>query len=86
MVKNNKSAPRIPQSQEPLIPVRERKTMRTLQMNDCRWPIGDPQRSDFHFCGKPKVADFPYCELHVRRAFQPARPRLHRDYYPGRAA
>ena len=85
MIKNNKLPPR-PQSKEPVIPVREHKTVRTLQMNDCRWPIGDPQRSDFHFCGKPKAPDFPYCEFHVRLAFQPAQPRRQRHYYPGRAA
>ena len=37
----------------------------------CRWPIGDPQLAEFHFCGKAKVTGLPYCEFHARRAFQP---------------
>lgn len=57
-----------------VIPVRERRTILTLEAGDCRWPIGDPQDAEFHFCGKSKVAGLPYCEFHARRAFQP--PRL----------
>lgn len=37
----------------------------------CRWPIGDPQDAEFHFCGKEKVPGIPYCEFHGRRAFVP---------------
>src|SRR6516225_6678264 len=29
----------------------------------CHWPCGDPQHSDFHFCGGAVVAP-PYCEKH----------------------
>lgn len=57
------------------IPVAERKTIQTLSECSCRWPIGDPQAADFHFCGKPKVPALPYCEVHARRAFQPVAPR-----------
>jgi hypothetical protein len=52
-----------------------RKTIDTLQRDDCRWPIGDPQEADFHFCGAKKLAGCSYCDLHRRMAFQPARPR-----------
>ena len=41
----------------------------------CRWPIGDPQHEDFHFCNRNKVPGLPYCEFHARRAFQPPQPR-----------
>lgn len=51
--------------------VAERKTLVALGDTDCRWPIGDPRESDFHFCGRPKVQGLPYCEPHVRRAHQP---------------
>jgi GcrA cell cycle regulator len=51
------------------------KTISTLEHNDCRWPVGDPKDTDFHFCGAPKLAARPYCELHWRMAFQPARAR-----------
>ena len=53
----------------------ERKYIQTLTEVCCRWPIGDPQQADFHFCGKKKVAGLPYCEVHARRAFQPPQPR-----------
>lgn len=57
------------------IPVAERKTIQTLGECSCRWPIGDPQTSEFHFCGRAKVPLLPYCEVHARRAFQPVAPR-----------
>jgi hypothetical protein len=57
------------------IPLGQRKTMNTLLPDDCRWPIGDPQVADFHFCGKPKVDGHPYCDFHMVRAYQPARSR-----------
>ena len=54
---------------------KKRKTVDTLERNDCRWPIGDPREEDFHFCGDVAQAGRPYCALHWRLAFQPARPR-----------
>jgi len=61
--------------EELVIPLAERKTIQTLTECTCRWPIGDPQMADFHFCGKNKVPGLPYCEFHARRAFQPPQPR-----------
>jgi GcrA cell cycle regulator len=55
---------------ELLIPPAERKSIDTLTPTSCRWPIGDPKRPDFHFCGRTKLANFPYCQLHARRAFR----------------
>jgi GcrA cell cycle regulator len=57
------------------IPLNERKTIVTLTDCSCRWPIGDPQMADFHFCNRDKVAGLPYCEFHARRAFQPPQAR-----------
>jgi len=57
------------------IPVSERKSLLDLVEASCRWPIGDPQTQEFHFCNRGKVAGLPYCEFHARRAFQPAQPR-----------
>lgn len=37
----------------------------------CRWPVGDPRKSDFGFCGHQPVLGQPYCEAHLRRAFRP---------------
>lgn len=65
----------LPATEELVIPLTERKTIQTLTECSCRWPIGDPQTAEFHFCGKNKVAGLPYCEFHARRAFQPAMPR-----------
>jgi GcrA cell cycle regulator len=65
----------VPPAEELVIPLAERKTIQTLTECSCRWPIGDPQTPEFHFCGRTKVPLLPYCEVHARRAFQPAAPR-----------
>lgn len=67
--------PYVPPVEELVIPLAERKTIQTLLETHCRWPIGDPQEAEFHFCGKNKVTGLPYCEFHARRAFQPPQPR-----------
>ena len=67
--------PYTPPAEELVIPVAERKFIQTLTDTSCRWPIGDPQIADFHFCGKNKVTGLPYCEFHARRAYQPPQPR-----------
>ena len=69
------SEPYVPAVEELVIPEKERKYITTLLDGDCRWPIGDPQHADFHFCGKGKVTGLPYCEFHARRAFQPPQAR-----------
>lgn len=51
------------------IPEAQRRTVETLEAYHCRWPIGDPQEADFHFCGAKKLPGLPYCECHARRAF-----------------
>ena len=65
----------LPPTEELVIPVAERKSIQTLTEATCRWPIGDPQNTEFHFCGKNKVPGLPYCEFHARRAFQPPQSR-----------
>jgi GcrA cell cycle regulator len=67
--------PYTPQAEELVIPMKERRSIQTLTECSCRWPIGDPQAADFHFCGKNKVNGLPYCEFHARREFQPPQPR-----------
>jgi GcrA cell cycle regulator len=69
------SEPYTPSLEELVIPVKERRSIQTLEERDCRWPIGDPQQTDFHFCGRKKLIGLPYCEFHARRAFQPPQPR-----------
>lgn len=46
-------------------------TIMQLTHGTCRWPIGDPQDGDFHFCGHPVLAHSPYCDAHRIRAYQP---------------
>lgn len=53
----------------------EPKTMTTLQSNECRWPIGDPQLPGFHFCGENKKDGNSYCAKHAALASTPGRPR-----------
>ncbi len=36
----------------------------------CKWPIGDPGRDDFYFCGLPSVPGKPYCEKHCNVAYR----------------
>jgi GcrA cell cycle regulator len=69
------SEPYAPSAEELVIPPNERRSIQTLTEASCRWPIGDPQQSEFHFCGRKKVLGLPYCEFHARRAFQPPQPR-----------
>ena len=43
---------------------------RTRGSRACKWPIGDPSTSDFHFCGADRSSDRPYCSEHDRIAHQ----------------
>lgn len=36
----------------------------------CHWPIGDPKKSGFHFCGDRNVPGLPYCAEHAAIAYQ----------------
>lgn len=84
----------LPDVPEPEIPVHERKTILikdafgnshandALDSKSCRWPIGDPQHPDFHFCGKQKMLGLSYCEGHARRAFDPPQVRRRRAAVP----
>jgi GcrA cell cycle regulator len=51
-----------------------------LDLNDkvCKWPIGHPDDADFHFCGRPSNAGFPYCNDHCLVAYQAQMPRKDR--------
>ncbi len=57
-----------------------------LQLSDktCRWPIGDPGTEGFCFCGAAPKAGHPYCEHHVKMAYQPAQDRRRRQVAGGR--
>lgn len=44
-------------------------TIETLERGMCKFPIGNPQDPDFHFCGNPQHNGAPYCEFHCGVAF-----------------
>jgi len=35
----------------------------------CKWPIGDPKSSEFHFCTAASVEGYPYCRSHCAQAY-----------------
>ena len=53
----------------------ERVTIMELRECMCRWPIGDPGRPDFRFCGGRTNAGIPYCAHHAAIAYQPTSDR-----------
>ena len=40
-----------------------------LMSNMCKWPIGDPRHSDFHFCGGDTQVGASYCDHHCTIAY-----------------
>jgi GcrA cell cycle regulator len=67
-----------PQAEEPepeAAPTLAGVSLLDLKESMCRWPIGDPQDADFHFCGARRADGLPYCERHARVAFQPVQRR-----------
>ncbi len=50
-------------------------TVMTLTERMCKWPIGDPGANNFHFCGRNAPTSAPYCDAHVRLAYQASTSR-----------
>ena len=50
----------------------------TIKNNMCKWPIGDPAKDDFQFCGQTSLSGKSYCSYHARLAFQPPQRRTER--------
>lgn len=69
----------VPLPEEIDIPPSERVPLIELNEGSCRWPIGDPQTSEFGFCTHKCVPGLPYCETHSRRAFQPPQAKNKRS-------
>lgn len=40
-----------------------------LSAQTCRWPIGDPKKPGFHFCGRRAIPGKPYCPEHAAIAY-----------------
>lgn len=62
-------------NQNLVTPISRRLNLLQLSENTCRWPVGDPLLSDFHFCGADSGDAGPYCAFHSKIAFQPLSER-----------
>ncbi|MBX4335372.1 GcrA family cell cycle regulator [Bartonella raoultii] len=58
-----------------VVPISRQLNLLQLSENTCRWPVGDPLSSDFHFCGADSGENSPYCAFHAKIAFQPVSER-----------
>ena len=66
----------VPQKLDPEI--EEKTGLLNLTERVCKWPMGHPGESDFHFCGEDVNPGFPYCVEHCGRAYQAQLPRKDR--------
>ena len=58
-----------------VVPISRRLGLTELTERTCKWPVGDPLKDDFHFCGGEAPDTSPYCTYHQRMAYQPAAER-----------
>ncbi len=58
-----------------VVPISRRLGLTELTERTCKWPVGDPLKDDFHFCGGEAPDTSPYCTYHQRLAYQPAAER-----------
>ena len=86
---NNALAPQydFEQDLDPLaniVPMGPRVSILELNEATCRWPIGDPGREGFAYCGSQTKTELPYCPYHARLAYQPASDRRRRQQQQAR--
>jgi GcrA cell cycle regulator len=58
-----------------VLPISRRLGLTELTERTCKWPVGDPLKDDFHFCGCESPDSSPYCTYHQRMAYQPVNER-----------
>lgn len=58
-----------------VVPISRRLGLTELTERTCKWPVGDPLKEDFHFCGCESPDSSPYCNYHQRLAYQPISER-----------
>jgi len=63
---------------KPSIEVKDKTGLLDLNDRICRWPMGHPGESDFHFCGRDANPGYPYCVDHCGVAYQAQLPRRDR--------
>ncbi len=62
--------PKVPKAMPPLEDAPDiRFGIGDLTPTVCCWPIGDPKRPDFQFCGRDRADRRPYCPHHQALAF-----------------
>jgi GcrA cell cycle regulator len=62
-----------------VVPIPLKLSIFQLSEATCKWPIGDPGREDFYFCGHDSLENQPYCEYHAGVAYQAPEPRRRRQ-------
>jgi GcrA cell cycle regulator len=62
-------------AEEVVVPLSERVTIMELRDYMCRWPMGDPTKPEFRFCGGRSLTGLPYCNHHAQIAYQPVADR-----------
>ena len=58
-----------------VVPMSRRLALTQLTDRTCKWPIGDPMKDEFHFCGNDSPDTSPYCTFHAKLAYQPSGER-----------
>jgi len=58
-----------------VVPISRRLGLTELTERTCKWPVGDPLKDDFYFCGCDSSDSSPYCNYHQRLAYQPVSER-----------
>ncbi|OLP53266.1 GcrA cell cycle regulator [Rhizobium rhizosphaerae] len=58
-----------------VVPMTRKLALTQLTDRTCKWPIGDPMKDEFHFCGNDCSEGSPYCTYHARLAYQPSAER-----------
>jgi len=64
-----------PASSNVVVPISRRLGLTELTERTCKWPVGDPLKDDFHFCGSESPDSSPYCAYHAKLAYQPVAER-----------
>lgn len=62
-------------SRSVVLPISRKLALTELTERTCKWPIGDPMKDDFHFCGCESAETSPYCSYHAKLAYQPVGER-----------
>jgi GcrA cell cycle regulator len=58
-----------------VVPIFKRVPLIRLTERTCKWPLGDPLKDDFCFCGNDSPDNTPYCTYHQKLAYQPSSER-----------